>query len=82
MGCRAMDQVYLLVLVIAIVVLMLALARILTRPSTPVRQGAGAAAVESPLAVATEGMTMCSKCGMGNLWTERRCSACGAGLKG
>ena len=33
-------------------------------------------------AVSTEGMKVCPKCGMGNLWTERRCSACGNGLKG
>lgn len=34
------------------------------------------------LAVSTEGMKVCPKCGMGNLWTERRCSACGNSLKG
>jgi hypothetical protein len=34
------------------------------------------------LAVSTEGMKVCPKCGMGNLWTTRRCSACGNSLKG
>ena len=77
-GCCAMDQSFLLVLVLAIVVAMGALARILTRPRTPAGQAAG----ESMIAVSTEGMKICPKCGMGNLWTERRCSACGSGLKG
>jgi hypothetical protein len=73
-----MDQSFLLVLVFAIVVAMAALARIMTRPRTPASQGAG----ESMIAVSTEGMKICQKCGMGNFWTERRCSACGAGLRG
>jgi uncharacterized protein (DUF983 family) len=34
------------------------------------------------LATSTEGMKVCPKCGMGNLWTERRCSACGNSLRG
>lgn len=37
---------------------------------------------DSGLAVSTEGMKICPKCGMGNLWTERKCSACGNALKG
>ena len=37
---------------------------------------------ESPYAVSTEGMKTCPKCGMGNMWTERQCSACGASLPG
>ncbi len=71
---------YLLVLIVAVVVAMLALARLITRPSPGLaaRQGAS----ESPIAASTEGMKMCPKCTMGNLWTERRCSACGASLKG
>ena len=34
------------------------------------------------LAASTEGMSICPKCGMGNLWTERTCSACGNKLRG
>ena len=34
------------------------------------------------LATSTEGMKVCPKCGMGNLWTTRRCTACGNSLKG
>lgn len=36
--------------------------------------------VESPFAAATEGETKCPICGMGNLWTDRECIACGARL--
>jgi hypothetical protein len=73
-----MDTMYVLVLIVAVVVAMLALARVITRPSLPARQGAA----DSPIAVSTEGMKICPKCRMGNLWTERRCSACGSSLKG
>ena len=72
-----MDQVFLLVLVAAIVIAMLALARIMTKPRTPASEGAS----ESPIAVSTEGMKICTKCGMGNFWAERRCGACGAALR-
>lgn len=37
---------------------------------------------DSAFAVSTEGMKTCHQCGMGNLWTERTCSACGATLRG
>ena len=37
---------------------------------------------ESPFAAATEGETLCPKCGMGNLWTDDRCISCGAKLPG
>ena len=73
-----MDQTYLLALALAVVVVMVALARMSTRPRT----AAGEAAGESPIGVSTEGMKICPKCGMGNLWTERRCSNCGLALKG
>ena len=75
-----MDQplLYVLALVLAVIVIMGALARIITRPRTAAPQGAG----ESSIGVSTEGMKLCPRCGMGNLWTERRCSACGNGLKG
>ena len=73
-----MDQPLLLVLVVSLVVMMVALARIVTRPHTP----AGESGADSPIGVSTEGMKTCPHCGMGNLWTERRCSTCGAELKG
>ncbi len=75
-----MDQSFLLVLglVLAVSVVMGSLARIITKPGLSARQGAG----DSPLGISTEGMKVCPKCGMGNLWTERRCSACGNGLRG
>lgn len=73
-----MDQLFLLALVVSIVVVMVALARIATRPRTV----AGESAADSPIGVSTEGMKACPRCGMGNLWTERSCSACGAELKG
>ena len=73
-----MEQLYLAALVLAIVVLMVALARILVRPRSP----AGGVAAESPFAVSSEGMKVCPKCGMGNLWTESRCISCTAALRG
>jgi hypothetical protein len=73
-----MDQTLIVVLALAIAVLLGAVARIIARPEAPV----GQAAAESPIAVSTEGSKVCPKCGMGNLWTERTCSACGIALKG
>jgi hypothetical protein len=74
-----MDQTFVVVvLVAAVTVVLAAVARIITRPPTP----AGQASADSPIGVSTEGMKVCPKCGMGNLWTERRCSACGNALKG
>jgi hypothetical protein len=72
------DQTFLLALVVAIIVVMVALARMMTRP----QRAAGEGAAESPIAVSTEGMKVCASCGMGNLWTERSCSSCGSPLKG
>ncbi len=74
-----MDQPFLIILIAAIVIMMLALARLLTRPRTPASEGGPA---DSPIAASTEGMKICPRCGMGNLWTERRCSSCQADLKG
>lgn len=73
-----MEQVVLLALVVAIVIAMVALARMITRPARPAVPDGG----DPPIAVSTEGMKMCPKCGMGNLWTERSCSSCGTPLKG
>jgi cytoskeletal protein RodZ len=41
-----------------------------------------AATRESPFATSTEGEKRCPNCGMGNLWTESRCSACKTPLRG
>jgi hypothetical protein len=76
-GC-AMDQTFLLALLAALVVALVALARITTRT----RPSTGEAAAESSFGVSTEGMKICPTCGMGNLWTERSCSGCGSALKG
>ena len=73
-----MDQTFLLALLVAMLVVLVALARIATRP----RPSAGEAAGESSIGVSTEGMKICPKCAMGNLWTERTCSGCGSALKG
>jgi hypothetical protein len=35
---------------------------------------------ESPFAASTEGEKRCPSCGMGNLWTDVRCVACGDAL--
>ena len=40
------------------------------------------ATAERPFAVSTEGEKRCPKCGMGNLWTDTTCIACGANLPG
>ena len=74
-----MDQSLLLVLALASPVAVGA--RIDLRPAWR-RTAAGASPAESPFAVSTEGMKICPKCGMGNLWTERTCIACGGELKG
>ncbi len=74
-----MDQSYLLLLALAIVVALGAGAIIRDRIR---RESPDAAAAESPFAVSTEGMKTCPSCGMGNLWTDRACMSCKAPLKG
>jgi len=73
-----MDQTFLLALAVALVVALGALGRIATRSQSPSGQAAG----ESGIGVSTEGMKVCPKCAMGNLWTERTCINCGTKLKG
>jgi hypothetical protein len=73
-----MDQSLLLLLAIAAIVALGAWALIRMRLNRDSRD----AARDSPLATSTEGMKVCPACGMGNLWTERRCSACGKELRG
>jgi uncharacterized paraquat-inducible protein A len=72
------DQMYLLLLAIAVIVAFAALVVMRARLRTPTTPEGN----DSPFGVSTEGMKMCQKCGMGNLWTERRCSACGSPLRG
>ncbi len=73
-----MDLIFLLGLVIAAMIALVAVWRITSRPESD----ADVAAEESPLSVSSEGMKVCPHCGMGNLWTERACSSCGTALKG
>jgi hypothetical protein len=73
-----MDQTFLLALAVALVVALGALGRLATRPRSPAAEAAG----DSRFVASTEGMKMCPKCAMGNLWTERSCIACGTKLKG
>jgi hypothetical protein len=73
-----MDQTFLLALAVALVVALAALGRLVTRPPTPSSETAG----DGGLAMSTEGMKVCPKCAMGNLWTERTCINCGTKLRG
>lgn len=73
-----MDQTYLLMLAIALVVTVGALCAMLLRPRKPATPEGS----DSTFAVSTEGMKICPKCGMGNLWTDRSCMSCRAPLKG
>ena len=77
-GVSCMDQTFLLALVVALVVALAALGRMATRSTSPSGQAAG----ETALGVSTEGMKVCPKCAMGNLWTERTCINCGTRLRG
>jgi hypothetical protein len=74
-----MDSTYVLVLAIALIVALASVGLIRARIRASAAPPEG---TESPFAISTEGMKMCSKCGMGNLWTERTCSACGGRLRG
>ncbi len=73
-----MDLIFLLGILIAAIVALLAIWRITARPESD----ADVAARDSPISVATEGQKVCPHCAMGNLWTERTCSSCGTALKG
>ena len=75
-----MDQLLLVLLVVAAAIAIAAI--LLSRAQAHRAEVAALGPPESPFAVSTEGMKMCPKCGMGNMWTERRCSACGSSLKG
>jgi uncharacterized paraquat-inducible protein A len=74
-----MDQLLLVLLVLTAAIAIAAMLLSRTRRRTEL---AALGPPESQYAVSTEGMKVCPKCGMGNMWTERRCSACGTSLKG
>jgi hypothetical protein len=74
-----MDPTLVLFLAIAVIVAVAAYGVVRSNARSRATPDGG---VESPFAVSTEGMKVCPKCGMGNLWMERDCSACGATLKG
>ena len=74
-----MDQLLLVLLVMAVAI---AIAAVLLSRARRRTELAALGPPESQFAVSTEGMKVCPKCGMGNLWTERSCSVCGASLKG
>jgi hypothetical protein len=66
-----MDQLIVLIAAIAGIAGIFASLSILRR---------GRAKPESPFAASTEGSRRCPTCGMGNGWSERQCSSCGAPL--
>jgi cytochrome c5 len=74
-----MDTTLVLVLAIAAAVAVVSTLLIRRRQRADAQ---AAAPGESQFAVSTEGMKICPKCGMGNLWTDRTCISCHAPLKG
>jgi hypothetical protein len=74
-----MDQTYIILLGLAALVAVVAAVVIRMRMQQDQDEQTPA---ESPFATSTEGEKRCPKCGMGNLWTDRQCIACGAALKG
>lgn len=71
-----MEGTLLLLLVVAIIAALTAFGLATRHRPAPEPPDSGG------LATSTEGMKVCPKCGMGNLWTERSCSACGTALRG
>jgi hypothetical protein len=74
-----MDQTNIVLLGVAAVVVIVAAVSIRIRMQ---RDKDEATPADSPFATSTEGEKVCPKCGMGNLWTDRKCISCGAALKG
>ena len=74
-----MDQTYLLILALAAIV---AVGAVLIIRARMRRDARADTPVDSPFAVSTEGMKVCPNCGMGNMWTDRKCISCGSALKG
>jgi hypothetical protein len=79
---EGLDMDHSLLLLVLTVAAAAALASLAARQRDRIQRPVTPGGMESPFAVSTEGMKVCPKCGMGNLWTERRCSACGDPLKG
>lgn len=73
-----MDDMLLIGLAAAVAVILVLLVAVTARREAPRPDDVPG----DGLATSTEGMKICPSCGMGNLWTERSCSACGAPLKG
>ena len=73
-----MDQLNALALIGAAAIGMIALLVILRRQ----RKTEEAATRENPYATSTEGEKRCPACGMGNMWTDATCAACGASWPG
>ena len=73
-----MDQSYLLILAVAVIVALAAIGAMRAGG----RSQATPPGSEWQFGASTEGMTVCPKCGMGNLWTDRTCMACNAPLRG
>jgi hypothetical protein len=71
-----MDQTLIIAVVAAAVVGLAAVILILRRSRRDVTESDQA----SRFAASSEGEKRCPSCGMGNLWTEDRCIACGAKL--
>ena len=74
-----MDQTYALLLIAALVVVIVAIVIIRARIQGDREEQTPA---DSPFATSTEGMKICPRCGMGNLWMDRSCVSCGAALTG
>lgn len=71
-----MDPTFALALIAAAVVGLVAVILILRRQRRSDEESQQA----SRFAASTEGEKRCPSCGMGNLWTETACVACGARL--
>lgn len=69
------DEYPLLALIAAVSLGIIATLTILRRERQAAENAARAAT--SPFAVSSEGMKRCPSCGIGNLVTDDRCSACG-----
>lgn len=78
-----MDQTSLVIAAVALMGVVAVLGVAVVRAASR-RPGDAAAAdsAEDRITPATEGMKVCPRCGMGNLWTERTCITCSAPLRG
>ena len=74
-----MDQSTQLLLLIAVAAIGIVATLVMLRRQRVDREDAGR---ESQYATSTEGAKRCPHCGMGNLWTDRNCIACGTRMPG